>query len=87
VVDPAVGELFNGPDNWVNLRQMLTSGAWLTRRQQVGVVQHDSQMGLESISTHIHEAGMYAARSGRRQEMLTISFMQNGRSRSRLFLS
>ena len=74
-VDPAVGELFKGPDNWVNLRKMLTSGAWLTRRQQAGVVQHNSQMGLEGISTHIHEAGMYAACSGKRNETLTISFM------------
>ena len=85
--DPAVDELFKGPDNWVNLRKMLTSGAWLTRRQQAGVVQQDSQMGLEPTSTHIHDTGMYTAQSGRRQETLAISFMQNAVSRSHLFLS
>jgi hypothetical protein len=65
VVDPAVGELFKGPCNWVNLRKALASGAWLTRRQQAGVVQHHSPMGLEDISTHIHEIGMYVPHSSK----------------------
>ena len=77
-VDPAVAELFEGPDNWVNLRKMLTSGAWLTRRQQAGVVQHNSQMELEDISTRIHEAGMYAANSGKRQEALIVLLCRTG---------
>jgi hypothetical protein len=65
--DPAVGELFAGPDSWANLRKLLASGGWRTRAQQATVVPHDSQMGLGDVSTHIHEAGMYAAYVGGEQ--------------------
>lgn len=65
--DPPVGELFAGPDDWVNLRKLLASGGWRTRAQQATVVPHDSQMGLGDTSTHLHEAGMYAARGGEEQ--------------------
>lgn len=77
-VDPAVAELFKGPDSWVNVRKMLVSGTWYTRTQQAGVVQHDSQMGLEDISTCIHTAGMYAAHAAQRQQVLIISLCRTG---------
>lgn len=84
--DPAVGELFKGPSSWVGLRKMLVSGAWLMRRQQAGVVQRDLQMGLEDISTHIHETGMYIAHSIVKHGALIFFFMQNGVLRSHLSL-
>ena len=57
--DPAEQGLYEGPENWVKLRKMITAGAWQTHTQQARIAQYDSQMELEDISTCIQETGAY----------------------------
>jgi hypothetical protein len=55
--DHAEQGLYEGPENWVKLRKIITAGAWQTHAQQARIANYDSQMELEDISTCIQETG------------------------------
>lgn len=53
-------ELYEGPHDWVHLRKMVTEGGWRPRAQQVLLMQPNSQMDLEEVSTYIQDVGTLA---------------------------
>lgn len=66
-VDPAIRDLFEGPDNWVNLRKMVMTGTWRKQAQRSILEHSDSQRNMEDTSTHIHTAGKLAFINANRQ--------------------
>jgi hypothetical protein len=56
-MDPVPEELYEGPEDWVNLRKMAMAGGWGRRTQQARLAQYDSKIGWEDVSTYIQDAG------------------------------